>query len=276
MTTITDFHAHAFPDKLAEHAITELEGLQGEGKEGAYLDGTVDGLLRSMDEAGIDRSVICSIATAPGQVQPIVEWSCDIASGRIIPFGSLHPAMDDPEKAAQDMVAKGLAGVKFHPQYQGFDLGHRSTWHLFEAIEPLPLICFLHCGLDFAFPEDDERAHPEKVLSLHEQFPEIPLVAGHMGGWKRWESVLKHLAGTDIYLETSFAFGYIPTVVLNEIINVHSIDRILLGSDSPWQDQGETLERVRERFEPGDARKVNGVNATKLLARVDYSPPGIE
>jgi predicted TIM-barrel fold metal-dependent hydrolase len=271
MGPVTDFHVHAFPDNLAEHAIEELENLQDEGLKGAYLDGTTGDLIRSMDSAGIDRSVICSIATEPKQVPSILEWSQAVATSRIIPFGSLHPSMDGLDEAAAEMVECGMAGVKLHPQYQGFDLGDESTWRLFEAIEPRPLICSLHCGLDFAFPEDDERAHPEKVLSVHEQFPEIPLVAGHMGGWKRWESVVRHLAGTDIYMETSFTLGYVERAVLGEIINLHSIDRILLGSDSPWQDQRETLEKVRALFEYDAARKVVSTNAAKLLARVDYS-----
>ena len=47
---IIDFHAHAFPDALAERAMPALEE---EGNIKAALDGKISSLLRSMDEAGI-------------------------------------------------------------------------------------------------------------------------------------------------------------------------------------------------------------------------------
>ena len=85
---VTDFHAHAFPDFLAERAISHLEGM---GDTGAFLDGTVAALIASMDKAAISRSVICSIATEPRQFESIMKWSKEISSSRITPFPSIHP-----------------------------------------------------------------------------------------------------------------------------------------------------------------------------------------
>ncbi|MFP4564308.1 MAG: amidohydrolase, partial [Spirochaetia bacterium] len=57
---IVDFHTHAFPDELAARAVPALEA---EADIEAVLDGTVTSLLESMDRAGIERSVVASIAT---------------------------------------------------------------------------------------------------------------------------------------------------------------------------------------------------------------------
>ena len=57
---IIDFHTHVFPDFLAPRAIGLLED---EGDVTACLDGTVGALIRSMDRAGIDGSVVATIAT---------------------------------------------------------------------------------------------------------------------------------------------------------------------------------------------------------------------
>ena len=92
MKTI-DFHTHAFPDFLAERAITQLQA-RAHGYR-AFLDGTIPALLRSMDSAGIEKAVVCSIATTPAQVDSIIQWSAEIASDRIIPFPSIHPQTDD-------------------------------------------------------------------------------------------------------------------------------------------------------------------------------------
>lgn len=64
MPRIIDFHTHAFPDELAKRAIVALhDGIE----ERACLDGRLSSLLSSMDNAGISASVICCIATHPGQ-----------------------------------------------------------------------------------------------------------------------------------------------------------------------------------------------------------------
>ncbi len=115
MAGYIDIHTHAFPDLIAKVAIPALER---EGGIKAYLDGTVAGLLASMDRSGIEQSVLCSIATRPEQFTPILEWSKEIRSERIVPFPSLHP--DDPLllEHLQEVHDEGFKGVKMHPYYQ--------------------------------------------------------------------------------------------------------------------------------------------------------------
>ena len=79
---IIDFHTHAFPDSLARRAMKTLLD-EAPGIE-AYLDGTVGALLQSMDASGIERSVVCCIATKPDQFEPILHWCRAIRSERLI------------------------------------------------------------------------------------------------------------------------------------------------------------------------------------------------
>ncbi|MDT8335968.1 MAG: amidohydrolase, partial [Desulfurivibrionaceae bacterium] len=88
MSAIIDFHAHAFPDKVAA---TAVPALAAKGKVTPCLDGTIASLLASMAGSGVDKSVLCSIATRPGQFDSILAWSKEIRSERIIPFPSFHP-----------------------------------------------------------------------------------------------------------------------------------------------------------------------------------------
>ena len=69
MKGIIDFHTHAFPDELAERVIKMLED---EGGVKARLDGKISSLLGSMDKCGIEKSVICNIATKPAQFDSIL------------------------------------------------------------------------------------------------------------------------------------------------------------------------------------------------------------
>ena len=59
---ITDFHTHTFPDAIAERAIA---GMQQNSHAKAFGTGTLTGLLDSMEQAGIARSVILPVATNP-------------------------------------------------------------------------------------------------------------------------------------------------------------------------------------------------------------------
>jgi hypothetical protein len=88
MSLIIDFHTHAFPDQIAE---TAVPALAAKGKVTPCLDGTIDSLLASMDKAEVEKSVLCSIATRPGQFDSILAWSKEIRSEQIVPFPSFHP-----------------------------------------------------------------------------------------------------------------------------------------------------------------------------------------
>ncbi len=267
MINITDFHTHAFPDALASRALASLINRSVIARPRARHDGTVAGLLGSMDAAVIARSVVCSIATAPKQFGPILKWSRSIASERIIPFASVHPMDDDIEGRVRQIKDCGIAGVKLHPQHQGFDVMDDRAQAIYAAVEDADLILVIHCGLDFAFEGDDNRAHPRKIRSVHETFPSIRLIATHMGGWRQWESALDQLAGTDVYFETSFSVGKALDALMSEFFRRHSPDRILFGSDSPWTDQRPSIAALRRVL--GDDPKLLGQvlseNAQQLL-----------
>ncbi|MFA5393479.1 MAG: amidohydrolase family protein [Candidatus Ratteibacteria bacterium] len=262
MEKIIDFHTHAFPDKLAERAIKSLEG---KGGIRARLDGTVSALLSSMDRCGIEKSVICSIATKPEQFDSIFEWSREISSERIVPFPSLHP--DDSgihEKVARVKKA-GFKGLKLHPYYQDFFLDEERMFPLYEEVSKAGLVLVMHTGFDFAFP-CVERADPLRTLKIHERFSELKLVTTHLGAWNQWEEVKEFLLGKKVYLEISFSLGFLSPEKVREIILNHPEKYILFGTDSPWTDQAEALSLFRKlELGAGKEKLILGENAVNLL-----------
>lgn len=85
-----------------------------------FHDGSLAGLIASMDQAGIWRSVVLSIATRPEQSEVIIDWSKSIASERIIPFASVMPTDEQAAALVRKIAAAGIKGVKIHPYYQRF------------------------------------------------------------------------------------------------------------------------------------------------------------
>jgi hypothetical protein len=262
MQRIIDFHTHAFPDELASRAMAYLEE---EGGIKARLDGTVSSLLGSMDKAGIEKSVVCSIATKPSQFETILNWSKSILSERIVPFPSIHPADPLAIERVSEIRGEGFKGIKFHPYYQDFNIDDELFFPVYERICRENLIVVMHTGFDFAF-EKIRKADPARIIRVIEKFPDIKMVTTHLGAWDDWAEVEKHIEGKKIYMEISFSLEFLGKEAARKIILNHPAEHLLFGTDSPWTDQGETLALFRELgLNPDIEEMVLRENAVRLL-----------
>jgi predicted TIM-barrel fold metal-dependent hydrolase len=262
MSGCIDFHTHAFPDRLASVAIPALEK---EGHIKACLDGTVAALVASMDRSGIEQSVICSIATRPDQYGAILEWSKGIQSTRIIPFPSLHP--DDPHllKHLQEVHDEGFKGIKMHSYYQDFFLDDSSLYTLYGKMSELGMILVIHAGYDIAYPRI-RRADPQRIREVCRQFPDLKLIATHLGGWDEWADVRRLLTGEPIYMELSFALNFLDRQRLRDILLSHPPEYLLFGTDSPWTDQANSIEMLGTLGLPSALfEQITSSNARRLL-----------
>jgi len=260
---IIDFHTHAFPDALAERAMSFL--CTETDQVTAYLDGKLSSLLESMDAAGIEKSVLCSIATKPGQFEPIFEWSKQIQSERIVPLASIHPDDPAPAERVQQVASAGLAGIKMHPYYQNFDINDPKLDSLYEALQAEGLLVTLHTGFDFAY-EWIDRCGPQRISDVLTKFPDLKLITTHLGGWEQWDAVEELLTGKPIYMETSFSAQYLERQRLRRMILAHPPEYVLFGTDSPWTDQKQEIEAI-QKLDLGDnlLEKIFYKNAQQLL-----------
>jgi predicted TIM-barrel fold metal-dependent hydrolase len=260
---IIDFHAHAFPDALAPRAMKAL--LEEAPGVKAYLDGTVGDLIRSMDRTGIERSVICCIATRPEQFEAILRWCIQIRSERLVPFPSVHPADPACVEAIRRISGEGFRGIKLHPFYQDFFADEDRMLHFYEEVSRQDLLLVMHTGYDIAFPRI-RRADPQKLLSVKERFPALKLVTTHLGAWQQWDEVRQHLLGREILMEISFAMEDLGPEQARDMVMAHPDGYVLFGTDSPWTDQAQTLALLKKLNLPEKklARILAG-NALELL-----------
>lgn len=262
MSSIIDFHAHAFPDHIAESAVPALAE---RGNVIPCLDGKIDSLLASMDQAGVEKSVLCSIATRPGQFDSILAWSQAIRSERLVPFPSFHP--DNPKALENIRIIQqeGFKGVKLHPYYQDFKVDEERMFPFYEKIMASGLILVMHTGYDIGFPRED-LAGPARIKRVVERFPELKIIATHMGAWEMWDEVDELLLGHRVYIDISFSLQYMERDKAREMILAHPADRILFGTDSPWACQDEVAEMLRS-LDLGEERerRIFRDNALELL-----------
>jgi len=261
MGVVIDVHTHAYPRPLAERAVAMVR----EYGVRPVMDGTVEALLASMDRNGIEASVVCSIATRPGQFATLLGWCRGIRSARIIPFPSVHP--DDPQALQQldRVAAEGFRGVKLHPYYQGFDLDDSRLFPVYGRIEALGLVLLMHTGYDLAFARL-ERAGPARVVKVIERFPGLKMVTTHFGGWEDWERVEELLLGRPVYMDVSHSEDQIGDDRARRFLASHPAEFLLFGSDAPWSDPRRIRDWVRELLpEEGRLRALFHDNARRLL-----------
>lgn len=261
---IIDFHTHAFPDPIAEKAIPALEN---ECNIKAKHDGKLTSLLKSMDNANIDKAVICSIATKPGQFEPILDWSKNISSDRIIPFPSIHPENSNIKEKIKIIFNEGFKGIKLHPYYQKFKLDEDRIFPIYEEAEKYGLLLIVHTGFDIAFPKE-RIADPKKIISVTGKFPELKFITTHFGAWEDWDETERYLIGKNIYLEISFSLELLDKNKSKKMILNHPSDYILFGTDSPWTGQKETLQLFKSlNLNKNIEDKILYKNALRLLEK---------
>lgn len=234
-----DFHAHVFPDHLAERAVASLAAAAGIPARGA---GTIANLLEMMDKANVKQTILATIATRPAQVKTINDWLLNQRSERLIPFAAIHP--EDPERfnELRRTQSLGFKGVKLHPNYQGFYPHEERVIELARAICDAGMILLLHGGADDAFEE--VMSSPKRIATLKESVPELKLVVAHFGGYECWQDVEKYLAGADIYFDVSFTLPYLNDEDFLRIARKHGMDKIVFGTDYPWKDAEEEIARL--------------------------------
>ena len=260
---LIDFHTHCFPDKIANMAIPKLSFVSG--GLNPYTDGTVQGLKTSMKNSGVDVSVVLNIATNAQQQKNVNDFAASINNNQdIFSFGSVFPFSDDAFSELERIKQLGLKGVKLHPDYQGFNVDDIRLKPLYKKISELGLITIFHTGLDYGFAPP-YGATPEKMANAIEWF-DSPVIAAHWGGINCGDDVIKHLCGKEVYFDVSMGYGMMPKYYAQKIMELHTPDRMLFGTDTPWHTPDmemrllNTLELSKE-----DMNKITHKNAQKLL-----------
>lgn len=260
---IIDFHTHIFPDLLAERVISALEEAGGVK---AYTRGTLGELIGSMDNTGIDRSVLMPVSTRQDQVKTINDFVISLAKHpRCVSFGTLHPDFEDFGAELRRLKGFGVKGVKFHPEYQEFYPDEERLFPIYEELTRLNIIAFFHAGKDIGFTS--VHGLPTSFSKIKELFPEMKMVLAHTGGYQMWDEVKENILGKEIYLETSFTVDYMNPEEFLSLIDNHDPNLIMFGTDSPWKDQKDQLNKIRNIIlDEGMLEGILSLNAERLLA----------
>ena len=262
---VIDFHTHIFPDKIASGSISHLESVSGIA---AATNGTLLGLLDSMEKNKVDLSVILPVVTKSSQFESVNRFAAEVNErykGKLISFGGIHPDCEDYKAELDKIKELGLPGIKLHPDYQRVMIDDERNMRIIEYADSLGLIIVVHAGIDIGLP-NPVHCPPQKARKVIDEIKPDKLVLAHLGGWKQWDEVYECLAGEKVYFDTSFTFDYIEQEMFLKILKKHGSKKVLFATDSPWSDAGKMIEVVRDMpLTQEEKEDILNRNAIKLL-----------
>lgn len=260
---VIDFHAHIYPQKIAEKAVQAIGKFYSIDMNGR---GTAGGLVENGDKIGVVKYIVHSTATKPAQVEAINNFIISEISAekKFVGFGTLHQDFTKTEAEVLRIKEAGLKGIKLHPDFQAFMADDPKMDPVYDIVAHYRMPVLFHAG-DIRY----DYSGPKRIAHVLEKHPDLMIIAAHFGGYTQWDEAYEFLAGKDLWFDTSSTLWKLPIPDALRMIEKHGYERFLFGSDFPMWDHEKELQRVLELKLPED--KLEAIlfkNAAKLLASI--------
>ena len=237
---IIDAHAHIFPPKLvvtatkATQDFYELPSMRHEG--------SAEALLASGKNAGVTNYMVFSTATTSAQVPNINDFiiaEC-AAHKEFIGAGTMHRDFADFENELDRLRASGILGIKLHPDFQRFNFDDAALLPVFAALQDRGMFVITHSG-DHRY----DYSHPTRIARVAKMFPEMRIIAAHLGGWMKWDIARRELVLPNVWVDCASTFGFTGPETFFAALDAFGGKRIIFGCDFPMWDHEEELDHLR-------------------------------
>ena len=276
---IIDFHTHIFPPQIKQDP-------------GKYIDSdacfaiiysspktkmaTAEELIASMDEEGIDISVVLNIGWTTHEL--CVETNDYILESiarypqRLIGFGTVQPRSLEAALAEIERCARGgIRGIgEIRPDMQLLDLRDETVMVPFiEVMTRHNLILLTHASEPVGHEYPGKGAiTPDILYPLITNFPDLTVVCAHWGGGLPFYALMPEVkrAMDNVFFDTAASpFLYSPQIY-NQVIQLVGAERILFGSDYPLLAPSRLLNEIKSLNLPEETeRLILAGNAQRLL-----------
>ncbi len=253
-------------------------------------------LIRAMDEAGVDKAVILpmdyylTLGKSAATIEEVNEFYAKMAaahSDRLIAFVGVDPrrGKEATELFDRGVEKWGMRGLKIHPVV-GFYMNDERAYPLYERCQKLGLPVLFHTGAARALPMKSRFGQPIYIDDVAVHFPDLNLIAAHMGGHGWWQEALMMASWRpNVYLDISAWQRELVLWplefyrILRMIMDSTARDRVLFGSDWPvlktilsekdWvsslREPEEAVAKAGFTFTKEESEALLGGNAARLL-----------
>lgn len=294
---VIDAHVHTYQ--------TRDIGLQAkQGSNITDYAGTPDELLSAMEKGNISKAVMvnmlpvadmrdAAVAKLPtglsqaerdealkeidGRMLSRLErrnsWICSLTeeNPNLIAFINLDPLMDESTMTAEiaDKVNNhGAKGIKLHPGAQCFFPNDRRLWPAYQTAQELGLPVISHSG---TFGTPVQYAQPKNFDEVLASFPNLTLVMAHlgMGYFDETTSLARTYPNLQFdccaIISLTGAAGGPSDAELTALIREIGVERVMFGSDFPWFDPADAIERLLSLdFSEQEKRLLLAENAIRI------------
>lgn len=238
-----------------------IDGLANLGK-GRYKRQSAEDILRNMQAAGIDKSMLCPVeefvTVYNREGNEIIAAACREYSDRFYGYAVANPWYgEEAVKTLTEAFEAGLHGAFFVSSLQGFSINDPIVDPLIEVCRRYRRPAYFHTGTPCL-------ALPLQLAYLARRFPEVDFIMGHCGANDFVYDIDASMLRTpNLYLETSL--NYCETIY--KVIADYP-DRVIFGSDCPRSPLAFELEKVLgANVQPAVLEAVLGGNLLNILKK---------
>jgi len=218
---------------------------------------TMEGILREMDAAGIDKAGVCTIAQDVNN-DYIIEAQRKHPD-RLFGYAFVNPREKNCRAQLIKLLDEGLQGLKLHPRLHAFSLGN------LDMVGPLIEVCDQYKVPVFSHGSGNEEFNrPFHFDELARAFPDVILIYGHMGAFNAVDdAILIASRNANLYLDTST----VPYFECKQALEKLGPDKIFMATDWPGDDFRISKLKIEIMTEnnPDARRKIMGENYARLL-----------
>jgi len=276
---IIDFHTHIFPPWLRERRDEYVKRdpcfslLYSQPKARIA---TAEELLASMDEAGIDLSVVLNAGWVSHELcVKTNDYILDSVSRyptRLVGFCAIQPRVGDAAIAELERCAKaGAKGIgELRSDVQGFDLADKKTMKpVVDAMVKHDLIFLTHSSEPVGHEYSGKGCiTPDILYSFVTAFPKVKIVCAHWGGGLPFYALMPEVARAlaNVFFDTAATVFLYKPEIFEQVSHIIGSDKILFGTDYPLMHQNKVIAQIQSAQLPQrDKAKILGGNAQKLL-----------
>ena len=277
---IIDCHTHIFPEEIRKDR--EAFCKRDEGFSSIYSQPKakivgVEDLIGSMDESGIDRSVICGFPwKQPDLCSLHNQYLLESASrypNRLIVFVIL--IFSNPDWSGKELDravksgGKGVGEIAFYHDEMSFQDIHSMKPILTQMEKQrIPLLLHTNEMIGHSYPGKG-RTPLERFYQLILSFPNLPIILGHWGGGLPFYELMPEVAKgmSNVYYDTAaspFIYSKKIYAIVSKIVGV---EKILFGTDFPLISPPRYFKELEEcDLSKQDQKRILGLNFSKMIA----------
>ncbi|HJX69950.1 MAG TPA: amidohydrolase family protein [Dehalococcoidia bacterium] len=276
---IIDFHTHISPPWVKENRQDYLRDdpcfAQLYSSPKAKI-ATADEVIASMNQAGVDTSVILNIGWASQEIcartNDYILEAVARYPDRLVGFCTIQPKAGEVAIREMERCARGGArGIgEMRPDVQGFDLGDKEMMRPFAEMAMRYHLLFLtHASEPVGHQYSGKGSvTPDILYRFIGNFPELYIICAHWGGGLPFYALMPEVASAlaNTFFDTAASPLLSQPQIFKQVVEIAGADKVLFGSDYPLITPSRIIAQIESIGLPQDVKAmIMGGNAQRLL-----------